>query len=382
MSCVGSCQNTNGIHYLVQYIPDMRSVLYRLHRALYRQYQIKWPELLGLVLFVLFFNAATPLAAAKRLQERSLYMDSTVPGETTFYRLSFRYMTPDPIGSVDMLFCIDPIPHHPCVSPPGLDVSSAALTAQSGETGYSILSQSANHIVLSRLPTAISTSDPSTYTFSNIINPSDTHQAFAIRLRTHASTNATGPQVDFGSIRGQVTESIVIETQVPPMLIFCAARQVSEDCTSTDDTYYADMGELSADDTLTAQSQMAVGTNATAGFVITANGAPLSAGTSVINSLSSLAESQQGVNQFGINLVANSAPLVGGDPEGPWANANPTAEYSVPNNFKFVPGEVVAESPNVSLMRKFTVSYIVNSQDDIRPGVYTTTITYIASGRF
>lgn len=360
----------------------MKVVLYRLHRALYKQYQIKWPETLGILLFIVFFNAATPIVAAKRLQERSLYMDSAVPGATTSYRVTFQYMTPDPVGSIDMLFCIDPIPYHPCVTPPGLDVSDAILTNQSGETEFSIQSQTTNHIVLSRPPTAVVAAAPSSYTFDNIVNPTDTNQAFAIRLKTHASTDATGPQIDFGSIRGQVTESIVIESQVPPILVFCVAGQVSEDCTETNESYYADMGDLSAEDTLTAQSQMAVGTNATAGFVITAKGAPLSAGTNVIGSLPMLTESQQGANQFGINLVANNIPEVGLNPEGPWTNANPTAEYSVPDRFKFVSGEAVAESPNVSLMRRFTVSYIVNARDDIRPGVYTTTITYIASGRF
>jgi hypothetical protein len=33
-------------------------------------------------------------------------------------------------------------------------------------------------------------------------------------------------------------------------------------------------------------------------------------------------------------------------------------------------------------MKKFTVSYVVNSSDNLKAGVYTTTITYIASGRF
>jgi hypothetical protein len=89
-----------------------------------------------------------------------------------------------------------------------------------------------------------------------------------------------------------------------------------------------------------------------------------------------------GTNQFGINLVENTVPAIGGNPEGTWANAIPSADYGIPNKYKFVSGDVVAYSPNVSLMRKFTVSYILNSSKDLRAGVYTTTITLIASGRF
>jgi hypothetical protein len=217
---------------------------------------------------------------------------------------------------------------------------------------------------------------------SGIKNPTDTSQAFSIRMKSLTSIDGTGPLVDFGSVRGQVQAGIEIQTQVPPMLIFCAAQHVDDNCAGTDETYYRDMGTLSPTDTLTAQSQMAVGTNASQGFVVTANGPPMAAGTSVINSPTLPTPSEPGTNQFGINLVENTVPQVGGDPEGTWANAVPSADYAQANKYKFVSGDVVAYSPNVSLMRKFTVSYILNSNKDLRAGVYTTTITLIASGRF
>jgi hypothetical protein len=87
---------------------------------------------------------------AYRLQDRSVYMNSSEAGATTFYRISWRYMSPDPIGSVEMLFCEDPIPYHPCVIPDGLNVAGAVLTHQSGETGFVISQQTQNKIVLSR----------------------------------------------------------------------------------------------------------------------------------------------------------------------------------------------------------------------------------------
>lgn len=331
--------------------------------------------LLVLFIFVL------PASAATRFQERGLYMNSAISGATTFYTVSFRYVSPPAVGSVDMQFCIDPIPYNPCVTPPGLDVSGAVLSQQLGETGFSILSQSSNHIILTRPPGTV-TSTKSSYTFNNIINPADTSHSFAIRLRSHSSLDATGPQIDFGSVEGQVTPDITLETQVPPMLIFCVAGEVKANCTDTNRNNYSDMGQLSAKSTLLAQSQMAVGTNATGGFAITANGAPLSAGTNVIDSPTIPTPSQQGSNQFGINLVANNAPVIGSDPEGSWTNAVPSPDYGIVNKYKYVPGDVVAYSPDVSLMKKFTVSYIVNSSPDLRAGVYTTTITYIASGRF
>ncbi len=344
-------------------------------------WQLLFSQLTVALLVVLLVFAAPVSAAAKRFQERSLYIRTSEPSATTSYTVSFRYMSPQEVGSVDMRFCIDPIPYHACVKPPGLDVSNATLSRQSGESGFSILSQSTNRIVLSRQPSMI-TATPSSYKFNNIVNPKQNGKSFAIRLKSHGSMNATGPKIDFGSVVSQIAKGIKIETQVPPMLIFCVAQEVAENCEGTNEVNYVDMGELSSRSTLQAQSQMAVGTNASAGFAITASGAELSAGTSVIDSLKIPTESRVGQNQFGINLVANSSPSVGKNPEGTWANAITTNGYGQANRYKYVSGDVVAYSPNVSLMKKFTVSYITNSSESLRAGVYSTTITYVATGRF
>lgn len=353
----------------------------RLHAFVFSWRHI-WSEEL-ICLFLALFIFAVPSSEALRLAERSLYMQTTKPGVTTSYRVSFRYMSPEPVGSIDMLFCKSPIPDDPCVAPTGLNVANAALSNQVGETGFAITSATTNHLVLSRTPTLMHADSPlSSYNFENMINPTTVDKAFSIRLRTHGTINATGPQIDFGSVRGQTTTPITIETQVPPMLLFCLAEEVDDDCSGTNDNYYTDMGELSSNSTLTAQSQMGVGTNASGGFAITAVGSPPAAGTSVIDAPKTPTESKVGSNQFGINLVANDAPTVGNNPEGIWANAIPTTDYGIPNKYKFVSGDVVAYSPNVSLMKKFTVSYILNSSPNLRAGVYTTTVTFIASGRF
>ncbi len=351
------------------------------HAAFYKLRMLFSEEILALLLVIFIF--AVPAGASTRFDPRSLFMHSVTPGATTTYDLSLNYMTPEPVGSLDMLFCMSPIPYDPCVAPEGLNVSGATLTNQTGETGFSIAQKTSNHIVLSRNPVMIdSGEEKSVYTFENIVNPTDESEAFSIRLRSHGSTDATGPQIDFGSVRGQVGDGILIQTQVPPHLTFCVAQQVTEDCSETNETYFTDMGNLDEADTLTARSQMAVGTNATAGFVITVNGTSLTAGTNVIDPSETPTPNSPGTNQFGINLVENSELNIGSDPEGPWTNAQPTPNYSIPNQYVFNSGDVIASSPNVSLMRKFTISYVVNASPNLRAGLYTTTINYIASGRF
>lgn len=353
----------------------------RLHGTFYKFRTLFSEELIALLLVL--FVLAVPAGASTRFENRSLFMHSTEPSVTTAYTVSLGYQTPEPVGSLDLLFCISPIPYEACVTPPGLDVSDATLTTQEGETGFSILSKTSNRIVLTRSPTMISSGVvASSYTFNNIRNPAQNDKSFSIRLKSHSSTDATGPQIDFGSVKGQINSGIVIQTQVPPMLIFCAAGEVEFDCQNTNDNYFTDMGTISQTSTLTAQSQMAVGTNASGGFAITINGSPPAAGINVIDGLNTPTSSIKGQNQFGINLVQNDEIGVGLDPEGIWSNAIPSVDYSQANKYKYVNGEVIAYSPNVSLMKKFTVSYILNASPDLKAGVYTTTINYIASGRF
>lgn len=359
----------------------MHHRLIRLHTSFFANWRHLWsPELVAL--FLALFVFVLPAGASTRLEERSLMMATNEPGITTSYTVSFKYMTPTPINSIDLLFCNNPIPYEECVPPTGLDVSGAVLASQVGEAGYSISTKTTNHIVLSRSSTNLPGSMLSSYSFNGIKNPIDTSQAFSVRLRTHTSSDATGTQVDFGSVRGEIQRGVTLQTQVPPMLVFCLAQQVDYGCTKTNDVFYTDMGQLDSGSTLTAKSQMAVGTNASGGFVVTAVGIPFSAGTNVIDSPRIPTKSEPGTNQFGINLVENDQPAIGNNPEGELADAVASSDYNEKNKYKYVSGDVIAYSPNVSLMKKFTVSYILNSSPSLKAGVYSTTLTYIASGRF
>jgi hypothetical protein len=350
-------------------------------KAGWRPHHIAVAEV-ALSLIAVVVVTTMPTSAVIRFQHRSLMINSSLPGAVTTYTLSMQYVTQIPIGSVDMLFCIDPIPQDPCVPPPGLDVSQAVLSSQTGETGFNISQRTSNHLVLSRNPSVPVADTQSTYVFENIRNPNYTEHSYSIRLADFASTDATGTVVDLGSVVTQANDSIELETQVPPILVFCLAQGVSADCSSINGGNYTDFGNLDPNNTLATQSQMGIGTNASAGYVVTVNGASMASGTSIIPALAEPTPSKPRTNQFGINLVANDDPQVGKNPDGASLNAVAAPEYSQPNKYLFRDGDVIASAPNVSLIRRFTVSYIVNADPDLKAGVYTTTVTFICSGRF
>ena len=328
--------------------------------------------------FMIFTANATVVI---RFQDRSLLIFDPNPGVTTKYTVSLTYTTPAPVGSLDMLFCINPIPSEPCVMPPGLDLSGAVLSDQTGETGYSLDILSANHLLLTR-PPAVVAQTPSTYTLDNIVNPTYMDHSFSIRLESHPNSDGSGPIIDLGSVVTQINEGIYIETQVPPQLVFCVAHMVDMSCQGSSGGNLTDLGQLDAGAPLTATSQMWAGTNASGGYDILVYGTSLQAGTHAITPLITPTISAPGNNQFGLNLVANTDPPVGTDPEGPDINAVVTPDYSQPNMFKFVDGDAVASAPNVSLTRRFTVTYLVNVSPDLAPGAYSTTLTYVCVGHF
>lgn len=86
--------------------------------------------------------------------------------------------------------------------------------------------------------------------------------------------------------------------------------------------------------------------------------------------------SAPGTEQFGFNLVANTNPPVGANPSG--GSAMPSANYSTPNLFAFIPGgETIATSNSPSAATSFTASYIANISNSTISGNYTATQTFI-----
>lgn len=317
-----------------------------------------------------------------RFDNRSLLIYNSEAAATTTYQVSLTYHTPASVGSLDMQFCMDPIPYDPCDVPAGMDVSHAVLADQTGVNDYTISYQDDHHIILSRNPDAIGQT-PSAYTFTGIVNPTDMSHSFAIRLSDYASTDATGQFINVGSVTSQIEEGVILETQVPPILVFCVEKIVNNTCNVNSGGNYQDLGDINDDNqTLMTTSQMGAGTNASNGYAITIHGTTMAAGTHVIDALTIPTESAPGNSQFGLNLVKNTAPAIGEDPENATGNISVSTNYDVPNKFMYHDGDEVASASGVSLVGRFTVSYIVNTPPKLRAGVYTTTITYVCTGRF
>jgi hypothetical protein len=238
----------------------------------------------------------------------------------------------------------------------------------------------ANELVLTRTPGPTSPATVS-YELGGVTNPS-TPGTYYGRLETFTTTDASGPSYDAGGLAfAFVGDDLSIHTYVPPYLAFCIGNTIpNEDCAAAEGNYI-DLGELSPTRTATGQTKLLVATNADYGYSITALGTTLTSGINVIPAITSPDVSRPGTSQFGLNLRANSTPSSGSDPAG-MGRGNPTADYNIPNRFKFASGDMLASYNNPDYYRMYTASYVVNVSREQAAGVYVTTLTYIALATF
>lgn len=317
---------------------------------------------------------------ASQFPNRSLQIASPVASAVTSYTVRFQYPSVNAIGSLRFQFCDNPLVGTPCNLVPGLDVSGATLTSQSGVTGFSLLSTTQNEIILTRPPAANSMTNAS-YSFSGVVNPSIVG-TFYMRITSYTSVDATGVYIDEGGTTASTVQTLNINVEVPPILIFCVATHFETiDCSGGEGTLVT-VGTLTPVQARYGSSEMVIATNAGLGYVITVNGPTMAAGVKTIPALTLPTPSAPGTSQFGMNLVANGDPPVGANPDGPGANASISTLYDTANRFTYEDGSIVIANPGVTNYKRFTTSYLVNVSPNQSPGYYATTLTYTATATF
>jgi len=321
-------------------------------------------------------------AQAYILFNRSVLLSSHQPSDTSDYTFNFDIPSTSNVGSIVFEFCDNsPSFFLACNAPAGLDASAASLASQSGNVGFSFDSAdtTANKIVISRVSApAVVTSN--TYVFSNITNPSLASSSIYVKISTHAATDGSGANIDTGAVAYSIQNVFNVGAFVPPFLQLCVAVTVAPDCSSMSGDSI-DLGILSASQANAGQSQFATATNDPTGYNIFALGNTMTSGNNTIPALPAPAASFPGTGQFGINLRANLIPPIGQNPVG-LGTASPAANYNIPNRFTFIPGDNIASSAINTNYNRMTVSYLVNIPSNQTPGVYSTTITYLATVSF
>lgn len=150
----------------------------------------------------------------------------------------------------------------------------------------------------------------------------------------------------------------------------------------------SDFGTFSPTTTRTSTATFSVINYTSFGYVVQVAGSPPKAANREIAAMSANAPSQPGIEQFGLNMVANTSPTsFGANPQNGTAPNNfgfgaASANYSTPNQFRYVSGETVAAAPKSSGKTDYTISYIVNVTPLTPGGAYSTDQTLIVTGTY
>ena len=120
------------------------------------------------------------------------------------------------------------------------------------------------------------------------------------------------------------------------------------------------------------------------GYDVYIVGDPPSNGSYTLAGVNPTTTSQIGVEQYGINLVANTSPNIpaSSDPSGPFGYGAAATGYNTANNFRYVAGEKIAAAPRSSGETSYTISFIVNVSTNTAGGKYTGSQSLVVVGTY
>lgn len=148
----------------------------------------------------------------------------------------------------------------------------------------------------------------------------------------------------------------------------------------------ASLGALSPDKTSTLTMNVSVRSYMTGGYSMQISGPPPSYGSHELSRLAEPTESQVGVEQFGINLVANNVPQVGSNPEQVPSNQTSFGEvasnYKIADRFMYEDGDIVAFSRTDSGRTDYTIAMILNISNVTPGGWYTSMFSAVVAPAF
>ena len=135
-------------------------------------------------------------------------------------------------------------------------------------------------------------------------------------------------------------------------------------------------GSFSTSATSTATSTFTVLNYTSHGYGVYIIGNPPSNGSHILANMSSTGPSTVSVEQYGINLRANTSPATFGSdpvqvPSGTFSYGAVATGYNTVNNFRYIAGEKIAEATQSSGETDYTISFIVNTATDTPGGQYT-----------
>jgi hypothetical protein len=373
----------------------------------------------------------TSRASAAQITSRSLSLSSTANGDIAVGAAgtggngaqathTFNFTTSGAsVGSIEFLYCTSPLPDLACTAPTGMDASTVASVGGTSATGWSLgtagNAPTANRLRITHTAGAIATVNfafgaGSTGT-DYIKNPTTDNEEFFVRITTFSDTGWS-TTVDQGSVANGIAQQIDITAKVQETLNFsvgapgapnaAAVPAAGTTCTPLSDDGALDLGDtdgvLSFQQAYDAYSWFRISTNANNGTLVYYSGETLEFDGESITSIGNVTAgtgSVPGTEQFGLafdtteadhsfsQLVANNgAALIAGH-DFDYSNGDGTITSGGDARFQFDTASVTTPRPIAVATAPIVcdtgaVRYVGNIATTTEPGIYTTTLSYMA----
>ena len=147
------------------------------------------------------------------------------------------------------------------------------------------------------------------------------------------------------------------------------------------------LGTLTSSAAKTATATFTVKTYLSNGYTVVQTSPGPTNSSYIMLGLTTPTISSVGTEQFGINLVANTAPVTFGAnpsqaPDASFSFGQAAAGYDTPNYFKYVTGDTIAYSNKSSGETDYTISYLFNVSNATPGGQYTLQHVLVATSTF
>ncbi len=356
----------------------------------------------GIVAMALTMFASGPaFAAAGVLGTRSASLNNSKGGATNV-TATFKVTpgTAATIKGVKFSLCTSPLLSVTCTSPAGASLASTTAGAQlqnagaiTNAYGTPTFTSTTDVCFTNATGNAFNgTTDTFTFPLQVITLPTAINSTFYFREQTWSSADCTTTAVDFGGFAESTSQQLAVTASVQEDLVFCVGVTITTACTTVGSgAVPLTPNVMSSGAISTATAKMSASTNATSGFIIQYLGSTFTDTTADSIALAATggsAVTAPGTEQFGFNLVANSAGnfgSVGANFTGGSGNITIASGYNTNNTIAYSTSQAtsqVASASGPTVMTNFTMSYGANVSAVTKPGSYTATQTFIATGTF
>jgi hypothetical protein len=148
-----------------------------------------------------------------------------------------------------------------------------------------------------------------------------------------------------------------------------------------------DLGVLVPGTAVTGSSTFYVRAWQASGYVVQTQSDPPKNGNYTLPALTTPTASNTTQEQFGINLVANTSPNTVGEipqqsPDGTFSFGAAAGGYNTADLYKYVKGDVIAESTQSTSVTVYTISYLFNIKETTPAGEFRFVHNLVAVGTY